>query len=104
MTSVASSSVKLDDGDAVRNDVTDREVERETNESSRERTVTNLIKKTLLASFSVLMALAFRDAFQHTMTMFFPKDDSRKLLQLYIYAFVITTVTIILYYVWSDIM
>jgi len=71
--------------------------------SSNDRSVTNLLKKTLLASFSILMALAFRDAFQHTMAMFFPKDDSRKLLQLYIYAFVITIVTIVLYYVWSDI-
>jgi hypothetical protein len=64
--------------------------------------VSNLIKATVLSSFTFLTALAVRDVFLKTIESVLPKNAKDKLIFTYFYATVVILFTVLLAFLWQN--
>lgn len=64
--------------------------------------VSAVIKKTVLAAFTFLTALSFRDVFQRTLESVLPDNSKEKLIFAYLNASIILLLTVILAFIWSS--
>lgn len=64
--------------------------------------VSNVIKATVLSSFTFLTALAVRDVFLKTMEAVLPEKANEKLIFTYFYASLVILFTVLLAFLWKN--